>query len=101
MTRHGLYPLIRPAGIYGRLALPARRLPIPVRMTNQAPFLSQCPKCGRECVMTGYAPDELGELLELGAEIEGYCGSCDFNWAISTEERADLASALSRPRKVR
>jgi hypothetical protein len=51
--------------------------------------------------MTGYAPDELGELLELGAEIEGYCGSCDCNWAIATEERADLANALAHPRKVR
>jgi hypothetical protein len=70
-------------------------------MTDQAPFLSQCPKCGRDCVMTGYAPDELGELLELGAEIEGYCGSCDCNWAIATEERADLANALAHPRKVR
>jgi hypothetical protein len=47
--------------------------------------------------MTGYAPDELSELLELGAEIEGYCGSCDVRWPISTEERADLASALAHP----
>jgi hypothetical protein len=67
-------------------------------MIDQAPFLSECPKCGRECVMTGHAPDELHELLELGAEIEGYCGSCDAHWPISTEERADLARALSRVR---
>ena len=66
-------------------------------MNEQASFLTECPKCGRQCVMTGYAPDELRELLELGAEIEGYCGNCDRRWPISVDERADLAGALSRP----
>jgi hypothetical protein len=36
------------------------------------------------------------ELLRSGAEIEGYCISCDEHWSISIEERADLARALSR-----
>ena len=40
--------------------------------------------------------DELVELLRSGAEIEGYCSSCDAHWSISIEERADLARALSR-----
>jgi hypothetical protein len=47
-------------------------------------------------VLTGYARDELAELLKSGAEIEGYCISCDERWPISTEERADLVRALSR-----
>jgi hypothetical protein len=66
-------------------------------MIDRTTFLSECPKCGRDCVMTGYAPEELKELLELGAEIEGYCSSCDVRWPISTEERADLVRALSKP----
>jgi hypothetical protein len=65
-------------------------------MKDQAPFLSECPKCGHDRVLTGYGRDELTELLRSGAEIEGYCISCDERWPISTEERADLARALSR-----
>jgi hypothetical protein len=67
-------------------------------MHDSAPFSSECPKCGHERLLTGYARDELAELLRTGAEIEGYCISCDERWSISTEERADLARALSRPR---
>jgi len=67
-------------------------------MSAPAPFFAECPKCGHERVLTGYAPDELLELLKSGAEIEGYCISCDEHWPISTEERADLARALSRPK---
>jgi hypothetical protein len=63
-----------------------------------APFTSECPKCGRDRVLTGYARAELVELLGSGAEIEGYCSSCDQRWPISTDERADLARALSRPK---
>ncbi len=62
-----------------------------------APFTTECPKCGCDRVLTGYARDELVELLGSGAEIEGYCSSCDQRWPISTDERADLARALSRP----
>jgi len=47
-------------------------------------------------VLTGYAADELVDLLASGAEIEAYCSSCDVHWPISTEERADLSRALSR-----
>jgi hypothetical protein len=67
-------------------------------MVDQTPFSSECPKCGHDRALTGYARDELRELLESGAEIEAYCISCDEHWPISTEERADLALALSRPR---
>ena len=65
-------------------------------MSDQTPFCSECPKCGHERVLTGYARDELAELLKSGAEIEAYCSSCDEHWPISTEERADLAGVLSR-----
>lgn len=65
-------------------------------MSEPAPFSVECPKCGHDRVLTGYARDELVELLKSGADIEGYCMSCDENWPISTEERADLARALSR-----
>ena len=65
-------------------------------MNAPPPFSTECPKCGHDRVLTGYAPDELVELLRSGAEIEGYCSSCDVSWSISIEERADLARALSR-----
>jgi hypothetical protein len=67
-------------------------------MNDPMPFSSECPKCGRDRVLTGYPSDELRELLQSGAEIEAYCSSCDEHWSISTEERADLAVALSRRR---
>lgn len=67
-------------------------------MNAPAPFSTECPKCGHDRVLTGYAQDELVELLTSGAEIEGYCISCDAHWPISIEERADLARALSRPK---
>jgi len=65
-------------------------------MGSQAPFVSECPRCGNDRVLTGYAADELVDLLASGAEIEAYCSSCDVHWPISTEERADLSRALSR-----
>jgi hypothetical protein len=65
-------------------------------MIDQAPFSSECPKCGNDRLLTGYAREELMELLQAGAEIEAYCIGCDAHWPISTEERADLALALSR-----
>jgi len=68
------------------------------RMNDQTPFSSECPKCRRDRMLTGYARDELAELLESGADIEAYCMGCDAHWPISTEERADLAVALSRSR---
>ena len=67
-------------------------------MSKPVPFLSECPSCGQERLLTGYEPDELTELLAAGAEIEGYCSSCDERWPISTEERADLSLALN-PRR--
>jgi len=67
-------------------------------MNDQTPFSSECPKCRRDRMLTGYARDELAELLESGADIEAYCMGCDAHWPISTEERADLAVALSRSR---
>ena len=65
-------------------------------MNPPTTFSSECPKCGNERMQTGYARDELAELLREGAEIEGYCVSCDEHWQISTEERADLVRALAR-----
>ena len=66
-------------------------------MSPSPQFSSECPKCGHERLLTGYACEELVELLRSGAEIEGYCISCDERWSIPTDERADLARALSRP----
>jgi hypothetical protein len=60
------------------------------------PFSSECPKCGHDRVQTGYAQNELADLLKAGADIEAYCINCDASWPISTEERADLARALSK-----
>ena len=65
-------------------------------MSNAIPFSSECPKCNQERVQTAYCRDELLQLLSSGAEIEAYCMSCDREWPISVEERADLAQALSR-----
>jgi redox-regulated HSP33 family molecular chaperone len=64
-------------------------------MSERAVFTSECPNCNQERMLTGLSDDELRELLESGAEIEAYCSSCDADWAISTEERADLARALA------
>jgi len=65
--------------------------------TTVAPFSSECPACGHERIQLGYTRAELQELLRAGAEIEAYCSNCDEYWSASTEERADIASALSRP----
>jgi hypothetical protein len=64
-------------------------------MSAPVPFASECPHCNQERVQTGYTPEELVQLLRSGAEIEAYCMSCDRQWLISVEERADLARALS------
>ncbi len=60
------------------------------------PFFSECPHCGQERPQTGYSREELDELIRSGAEIEAHCGNCDQYWPLSTEERADLARAVSR-----
>jgi hypothetical protein len=64
-------------------------------MSDSPPFSAECPKCGHDRVQPGYAGDELAQLLRTGAEIEAYCSNCDEHWPISTEERADLARAVS------
>jgi len=63
-------------------------------MDTPKPFSSECPRCGHDRMQTGYTGEELVELLRAGAEIEAYCVSCDENWLVSTEERADLARTL-------
>ena len=70
-------------------------------MSNSAPFASECPRCSHDRVQPGYARDELQQLLDSGAAIEAYCSSCDQYWAISVEERADLARALTAPPPAR
>jgi len=87
----------------GAKTKPCTAAPIRSGMRRDSPmspspqFSSECPKCGHERLLTGYAREELVELLSAGAEIEGYCISCDERWSIPTDERADLARALSRP----
>jgi len=46
-------------------------------------------------LLSGFAREELLQLLRSGAEIEAYCSSCDQAWPISVEERVDLARALN------
>jgi hypothetical protein len=40
----------------------------------------------------------LRQLLDAGAEVMAYCTNCDEHWAVSTEERVDIARVLSRSR---
>jgi hypothetical protein len=70
-------------------------------MTERAPFSSACPKCGQDRVMAALSIDELEQLLGAGADIEAYCVSCDENWVISTEDRADIARGLERLKQQR
>jgi len=70
-------------------------------MTASAPFSAACPKCGQDRVMAGVSVEELEELLRTGADIEGYCVSCDEHWVVSTEDRADIARGLERLKKKR
>ncbi|HTV53043.1 MAG TPA: hypothetical protein VMD06_06900 [Steroidobacteraceae bacterium] len=65
---------------------------------SDPPFTAECPNCGQERLQPGYSREELAQLLRTGAEIEAYCSSCDEHWPISTEERADLARALTPKR---
>jgi redox-regulated HSP33 family molecular chaperone len=65
-------------------------------MATSAPFSSECPNCRNDRLLSGYSPEELGQLLAAGAEIEAYCASCDERWPISVEERADIARALTK-----
>jgi hypothetical protein len=51
--------------------------------------------------MAGLSIDELEQLLDAGADIEAYCVSCDENWVISTEDRADIARGLERLKQGR
>ena len=60
------------------------------------PFSAECPHCGHERMQTGLPREELVQLLRSGAELEAYCANCDEAWAVSVEERADLARALER-----
>jgi redox-regulated HSP33 family molecular chaperone len=64
-------------------------------MNPKAPISSECPNCHQERAVT-YSREELLELLQEGADIEASCTSCDESWAISTDERADIARALER-----
>jgi redox-regulated HSP33 family molecular chaperone len=70
-------------------------------MTERAPFSAVCPKCGQDRLLAGLSIEEFEELLDAGADIEGYCASCDEHWVISTEDRADIARALERLKKRR
>jgi len=66
-------------------------------VSDLSPFPSECPKCSQVRLQTGYTRGELILLLKNGADIEGYCSSCDEYWPLSTEDRADLARTLARP----
>jgi len=65
-------------------------------MQDISPVLSECPKCKQDRVQHGYRREELIESLRIGAPIRAYCASCDEEWALSTEELADLGRELTR-----
>lgn len=65
-----------------------------IALPDSSAFSSECPHCHQERLLSGFAREELLQLLRAGAEIEAYCSSCDQAWPISVEERADLARAL-------
>lgn len=69
-------------------------------MAGSAPFFAECPNCGTDRAQPGYDPDELRQLLASGSEIMAYCGSCDEEWAVSIEERADMSRSLGKPRPL-
>ncbi|HTV78899.1 MAG TPA: hypothetical protein VMF03_11615 [Steroidobacteraceae bacterium] len=62
-------------------------------MNSRAPITSECPNCHQDRLVT-YTREELIELLRDGSDIEARCTSCDETWAVSTEERADIARAI-------
>jgi len=66
-----------------------------IALPDSSAFSSECPHCHQERLLSGFAREELLQLLRSGAEIEAYCSSCDQAWPISVEERADLARALN------
>lgn len=68
-------------------------------MQQTVAFLAECPNCGTDRVQPGFPPDELLQLLELGAEIMAYCGNCDEHWVVSTEERVDISRGLSKAKQ--
>ncbi len=67
-------------------------------MADTAPFFAECPHCRTDRVQPGYPRDELRQLLDTGAEIMAYCTNCDERWAVSTEERVDIARGLAPPK---
>jgi hypothetical protein len=67
-------------------------------MVDTVPFFAECPRCGTDRVQPSYPRDELRQLLDAGAEVMAYCTNCDEHWAVSTEERVDIARVLSRSR---
>ena len=42
----------------------------------------------------GYAREDLEQLIQESADIDGYCVSCDRHWDISLKEWAEIARAL-------
>ncbi len=62
---------------------------------TERPITSECPNCGQERLQDGYERAELVQLLRSGAAIPGYCATCDEQWELSVEERADLARSLN------
>lgn len=53
-------------------------------------FKSRCPRCMREQTQS-FTKTSLRRLLDAGHPIEGYCVMCDQFWALSSQERFQLA----------
>ena len=64
-------------------------------MRDLASFVSVCPKCRDARAQRGYGGRALLRLLKGNHPIEAYCVVCDEFWAISEEERAEIARRLA------
>jgi hypothetical protein len=64
-------------------------------MKNPLIFSSACSSCGQQRLQYGYTHRALTKLIESRQTIDAYCLECDVVWAITTEERALIASAVA------
>jgi hypothetical protein len=64
-------------------------------MRDLASFVSVCPKCGDARAQRGYGTRALLRLLKGNHPIEAYCVVCDEFWAISEDERSEIARRLA------
>jgi len=64
-------------------------------MKNPLIFVSTCPSCGRQQLQHGHTRRALTKLIESRQIIDAYCLECDVVWAVTAEERAVIAAAIT------